>query len=120
MNQYYHQQFLWPSSTVCVEVPEPSKLLNLINPIHSKLIILNVGYSLVHPDDRFVKSIGREISYSKMKPETFRLKRIEYDNLENITITIETISLEEKGIKQLTFKALMGKNRLYFIGARIK
>lgn len=77
------------------------------------------GFSLVHPDDRFLKSEGRKIADSKVKPQTFRLKRVEYDDQMNITFTLRDISLGEERIKELTFKVFSSKNRVYFIGARV-
>src|SRR5438105_15516017 len=111
MKQYYHQKSLFPRSTVSVEVPEQNELLDLINTKNTKFILLRTGFSLVHPDDRFLKSEGRKIADTKVKPQTFRLKRVEYEK-ENITFTIMSISSEER-IKELTFKVFNSKNRVY-------
>lgn len=76
------------------------------------------GLALVHPDDRFLKAEGRKVADSKVKPQTFRLKRVVYEDLDNLVFTVESISKEER-IKELTFKVFSSKNRVYFIGARV-
>lgn len=118
MNQYYHQKHLFPRSTVSVEVPKPKQLNHLLQDPHDKLIMLQVGYALVHPDDRFIKKEGRKIADSKLTPQTFRLKSVTFDKLDNKIYVLEIID-ETYRIKELTFKSFSSKNRLYFIGARV-
>lgn len=120
VKQYYHQQFLFPRSTVMVEIPSQQQLIHMINTQNSKLILLRTGFSLVHPDDRFIKVEGRKIADSKVKPQTFRLKRVEYEELGNMVFTVETISLGEERIKELTFKVFNSKNRVYFIRGLVR
>jgi len=104
---------------VVVEMPEKIQLLNLLPINNDKLLMLYTGMSLVHPDDRFVKSNGRKVAESKLKPQTFKLKSIEYDSLDNVVIKMVTIEPTEDRIKELTFKVFSSKNRVYLIGARV-
>lgn len=127
MNQYYHQQktfpFLdiWPRPryTVSVEVPIKIQLTNLIQPDKDKLLMIYVGLALCNPLDRFVKSEGRKVADSRLKPLTFTPKGLIYDELYNATIRMVPISPEEERIKELTFKVFSGSNKVYLIGAKV-
>jgi hypothetical protein len=37
---------------------------------------IQIGYSLVHPNDRFVKKIGRELALKNLQFKVFRLTQI--------------------------------------------
>lgn len=117
MNQYFHQQHLFPRSTVVVEIPHQIQLTNLLPQDSDKLLMLYTGLALVHPNDRFIKAEGRKVADSKLKPQTFRLKSVEYDQFD-LVIKLVTISPEEERIKELTFRVF--SNRVYLIGARIR
>lgn len=82
MIQYYHNQNEHDDFrfTMALEIPEKEVFEKMMELGTSKYIELQVGFSIVHPKDRYVKSIGREVSIKRLKSVIFRLDSCIYDN----------------------------------------
>ena len=79
--QYYHQKtnesldvlFLNQTRfTAVVQVPSTKTLLDLFTTVNKK-ITLNLGIALVHPNDEYVKSVGRAVANERLAPVELEL-----------------------------------------------
>lgn len=77
--QFCHNQYERKTYAVDVNFSKEA----LINMLHnfSEPLVLQVGVSQVHPDDQFVKSIGREVAL---------------DYLEDVEVKVKNVVIEEK------------------------
>ena len=75
--QFYHSQFERKTYAVDVNFSKEA----LINMLHnfSEPLVLQVGIAQVHPDDQFVKSVGREVALDYLEDFEFKLKRVHVD-----------------------------------------
>lgn len=82
--QYYHKKQLDEFSdllfhnggrrfTAAVEVPAVKTFLDLFTKV-DKSITLQVGIAVVHPKDEYVKSVGRLLAHTRLKPVELKLK----------------------------------------------
>jgi len=78
MIAYTHQNpdMYWPRATIAVDLPTVGKLIS-VYAVALRELELYVGVARVHPEDKFVKKVGRELAKEKMKRTTLTLKHIE-------------------------------------------
>lgn len=71
---------------------------DLIETIHNfnKLIVLQVGVSNVHPNDPYIKKVGRELSSQRLKPIDFKLDRVYHIYSDNDKLFINYYSESAK------------------------
>ena len=82
MVQYFHQKQLHPTKkrhTVCLDVPSKELLLKKIFIDNDFNIELSCGITYCSNEDNYVKKLGREISFSRLKPTLFKITRIYTD-----------------------------------------
>jgi predicted nucleic acid-binding OB-fold protein len=115
MIQYFHNMYANPDRfTLAVDVPQKFFLENLINLSSEKDIEILVGVSIVHPKDRYVKSIGRQLSNSRLQLMKFTLLQIDFGNehafLEFYSHKVSiTIKLHKYGLKPHLINAIYEK-----------
>jgi len=78
--QFYHHKTGPSRFTACVEVPEREMLENLIRIDTYKNIVIPIGFSFVHPNDKYVKEQGRLLSGDRLVNEFFNLTHVVYKN----------------------------------------
>lgn len=115
MTQYFHNQYPNPDIfTVAVDIPDKHALEALMFLHTQKDIFLGVGVSMVHPKDRYVKSIGRQLSSSRLELTKFTLLQVDFGNecvfleLYNPKVSI-TIKLHKYGLKPHLINAVYEK-----------
>jgi hypothetical protein len=74
--QYYHDR-LYYQSTYAVDINFTSQNLLDLLVNEADTLYLNIGKAKVHPNDNYVKEIGREVSKSKMEVLPFILISVE-------------------------------------------
>lgn len=115
--QYHHIINSLKPSTIAVEVPLKKELIDLLDPKNTKHLMIKVGYSLLHPNDRYVRKIGREESLKKVFPKTFYIKQVTFND--NTTIfTLRPID-SNFTIKELTFRVNLNYDKVHFIEGKI-
>jgi hypothetical protein len=80
-------------------------------------INLMLGYSLVHPDDQYIKRYGREIAEDSMKVHPFKMLRILYmDGYDHYTLQ----SFDNNYKLSLTLKIYQDSKRLRVVGCNVE
>lgn len=119
MLQYFHDQI--GRKTIALDVPDKNSFEQLLQVGTSKYINLNCGYSLVHPNDRYEKSIGREISKQYLESQTFQLIGANFSFSEELPINniyLELINEDrDADILKIFIKLVPEASRAHFIDA---
>lgn len=118
MIQYFHCKYAqdvqpWMGHdryTVAVEVPLKNDLLDLFA-FGNKILKIDVGMSKVHPHDQYSKSIGREISKSKMKATSFQFKVAQFPDDDTIHLYLYSETNE------LIFRIHNKSEKVYLLSA---
>lgn len=76
MIQYYHNNGTVIRKTIALEVPKKDTLMEMLK-LGQRLIRLNIGEANVHPQDQYIKKIGRLISTQNIKEKQYKLDSIE-------------------------------------------
>lgn len=102
--QYYHERE-FEQFTVAVKGINAESLLlaaqvALTYPSKNEYT-LQVGVAYCHPGDQFVKKTGRELALSRLKPQSFEVRSINYDyNDRGILFSLES----EKMVLNVLYK----------------
>lgn len=77
--QYYHHKNDFKRYTAVVDIPDKQVLIDIIKGYligdHNQTY-MRIGYALVHPEDRYVRSMGRVVAESKMNRKDFKLNSL--------------------------------------------
>jgi hypothetical protein len=79
--QYYHNTD--EKYTICCEVPSKEEImltLGMCITFDNPLIPIKIGAAKCHPDDRYVRKIGRKISSENLETLWFLLDKITFVN----------------------------------------
>ena len=101
------------SHTLAVDVPKRDVLLGLVKfylDCNYPEVVIDVGVSILHPKDRYVKKIGRSVAKSTMCPYAFKVKNI------NANSDLIFITLENKDGISLLFRVNLKSSRVWFLG----
>lgn len=64
--QFLHEKEAYPRRfTIAMEVPTRTELINSL--LKRERILVNTGISYVHPKDRYIKKVGREVALADSK-----------------------------------------------------
>lgn len=119
MIQYFHFKYTDAKTarpvygseyTVAVEVPLKSDLLDLMT-FGIKSINIDVGNSMVHPNDIYVKSIGRSVAKTHMMPTSFTFKFAQFPEEDTINLFLYSDKNE------LVFRVHRNSEKVYLISA---
>lgn len=94
--------------TIAVEVPSKEQLRYATNTFDE--IFVNVGRAKLHPNDQYIKSIGRQVASSRMKQEG--LVCIEINEMgEHDTVMV----FENLAGNTFTFKVSSKSDKVWFV-----
>lgn len=111
--QFYHD--LHSRVTVAVLVDfTAQEIMDAIGELKQPAAYLTVGIAKVHPDDNYNKSIGREVSVSKMDSKMFIVGALFYKNKKPY---VQMVHKEEDKTLVLTFSLKEGRDKPYFVEA---
>lgn len=99
--------------TMAVDVPPASDILDLMA-FGNKKIVINVGSTIVNNKDNYNRKIGRDLSRSRLKPQIYELRIVEYKDEKKLDLYFYCDIIGSEIIFQVAF----GKDRAYFIKGR--
>lgn len=91
--------------TVAVELPSKEQLLNVIN-YQDSVLNVRVGAAELHPKDKFVKKIGRELAQQRLSFINAEVKHIQLEN-NRLFLMCETVLASKKSYDKYDLKVRM-------------
>lgn len=118
MPQFYHNTHNYigfRKYTIAVDAPNKTVLFDMLLNGHIDLMI-NYGAAIVHPKERMIKKIGREVSSSRLKETEFKLNSVWVDKGRTY---FRLIRFEEDRDIELLFSTVPHSENVHFEGGTI-
>lgn len=118
MPQFYHNTHNYigyRKYTIAVDAPNKTDLFNLLLNSNNYLNI-SYGSAIVHPKDKMIKKIGREVSSSRLKETEFKLNSVLVDKGRTY---FRLIRFEKDRDIELLFSTVPHSENVHFEGGTI-